>query len=207
MVRKLDKRISGYRVRQPRNQKRTILIALEGKNKTERLYFNHFNNRNNDYIIIFAKGNTTDPVNMIYGLIKEIDIMGLDVGEGDKVYCVFDADANESKNIQIKKALDLANRYGIEIITSNPCFEEWILCHFDNSTATLSNKEALKKVKTYFSKYDKNYDIYPNIADKTELAIKNAKSKENYHLKQGKNIYLAEANPSSLIYKIIESLK
>ena len=86
MVRKLDKRISGYRVRQPRNQKRTILIALEGKNKTERLYFNHFNNRNNDYIIIFAKGNTTDPVNMIYGLIKEIDIMGLDVGEGDKVY-------------------------------------------------------------------------------------------------------------------------
>ena len=84
MVRKLDKRISGYRVRQPRNQKRTILIALEGKNKTERLYFNHFNNRNNDYIIIFAKGNTTDPVNMIYGLIKEIDIMAqINKGLGD----------------------------------------------------------------------------------------------------------------------------
>ena len=35
MVRRVDREISQYRTRRPHKQKRTILIATEGKNKTE----------------------------------------------------------------------------------------------------------------------------------------------------------------------------
>lgn len=34
--------ISAYRVRKLRKPKNNILIAVEGKNKTEKLYFNNF---------------------------------------------------------------------------------------------------------------------------------------------------------------------
>lgn len=207
MVRRVDREISQYRTRRPHKQKRTILIATEGKNKTERLYFEHFNNRNNNYVLVFAKGNTTDPVNMVKALINEMKTREINTSLGDEVFCVFDTDGIESKNKQIKESLTLAEEHGIQIIASTPCFEVWILCHYENSTAALTSKKAIKQVQYYLKKYDKNYDVYPEIKDKTENAIKNAKIKEQYHLNQSRNINLSEANPSTQVYKIITSLQ
>ena len=207
MVRRVTKKISGYRKSSFRNPKKVILIALGGKNKTEKLYFSHFNKRNSDYNLIIAKGNVTDPVNMVRALIIEINKQGLNFKHGDKVYCVFDADDNKTKDKQIKDAITVAKNYGIEIIISNPCFEEWILCHFEKSTAKLTNNEAYNKVKKYIKDYHKSYDVYPILVDKTSIAVKNAKIKEKYHINQGRNIYLTISNPSSLVYKIVENLK
>lgn len=46
----------GKRVKE---RKRIILIAVEGKNKTEKTYFSNYDDGNKDYRIIFAKGNYT----------------------------------------------------------------------------------------------------------------------------------------------------
>ena len=56
--------ISNDRVRKERKQKNKIIIAVEGKNKTEKLYFNNFDNGKKSYSISFAKGNYTDPLKM-----------------------------------------------------------------------------------------------------------------------------------------------
>ena len=198
--------ISEYRrkfIKQPKN---TILIAVEGSNKTEKLYFNNFNHRDNNYILKIAKGNTTDPLNMVKSLICEIEKLGIDINLGDKVYCVFDTDTNKRKNSQILEAKVLAASKGIEIITSSPCFEEWILCHFEKSTAFLNNKDAFNNVCSYIQNYSKNMDIYPLIKNLTGKAIKNAKYKEKFQIDRGNKIDSVDANPSTTIYKIVEYL-
>ncbi len=49
-------------------------------------------------------------------------------------------------------------------------------------------------------------DVYSLIKDRTEIAIKNAKLKENYHYKQGKTLYLSQANLSTNVYELVETL-
>ena len=43
------RKISSDRVRKIRKQKNKIIIAAEGKNKTEKTYFNHFDDGNNKW--------------------------------------------------------------------------------------------------------------------------------------------------------------
>lgn len=64
--------ISSDRVRKFRKPKTKILIAVEGKNKTEKNYFNNFENGQRPYNISYARGTNTDPLNLVTMLIKEI---------------------------------------------------------------------------------------------------------------------------------------
>lgn len=89
--------ISSDRVRKPRKQKNNIIIAVEGKNKTEKIYFNNFDNGKRNYSISFAKGNYTDPLNLVKILAKEINKFELDLTDGDEAYCIFDVDMDSSK--------------------------------------------------------------------------------------------------------------
>ena len=81
--------ISPDRIRNIRKQKNKILIAVEGKNKTEKLYFGNFDDGKKDFSISFAKGNYTDPLNLVKMLIKELDKIGLDLTDGDEAYSYF----------------------------------------------------------------------------------------------------------------------
>ena len=74
MVRKMIKtrKISKDRVGKIRQPKNTVIIAVEGTNKTEKIYFNNFDTGNQSYSIVIARGNDTDPLNLIYSLANEI---------------------------------------------------------------------------------------------------------------------------------------
>ncbi|MCF0238755.1 MAG: hypothetical protein HUK24_09155, partial [Sphaerochaetaceae bacterium] len=50
-----------------RKTKKIILITTEGNNQTETNYFKKF--ESDTYRIVFARGNETDPVNMIKNLL------------------------------------------------------------------------------------------------------------------------------------------
>ena len=93
-----NRRISSDRVRKIRKRKSKILIALEGKNKTEKIYFSNFEDGKKSYNISYAKGNNTDPLKLVEMLIKEIENMGLDLQDDDIAYCIFDTDTNPDKN-------------------------------------------------------------------------------------------------------------
>ena len=201
-----ERQISINRTRRNLKQKNVILIGLEGTNQTENLYFSNYNKREKPYIIKIAQGNFTDPVNMVEAVSRSIKKYSLNLEEGDKAYCIFDADNNPNKDIQIKKAEAIAKQKGIEIIVSNPCFENWFLCHFRYLSKIQDNKEAIKELSKYIKGYKKNKDIFKEIEHLTKAAIKNAKKQELYHKKQNRDLNSAEANPSSGIYKIVEEL-
>ena len=113
--------ITKDRERKNRKTKNKIVIALEGENKTEKLYFENFDDRNKPYTISIAKGNATDPYSLTKSLVSEIKRRGLDIENGDMAFAVFDTDTNPSKNKIINDTLNLAKANKIKLIISSPC--------------------------------------------------------------------------------------
>ena len=66
--------------------------------------------------------------------------------------------------------------------------------------------KVIKKLKTYYPKYNKNINIYPEIYNNLNVAINNAKKLEKYQLDNNHKIKTVEANPSTEVYKIVEYL-
>ncbi len=201
-----NRRISNDRVRKARKQKSKILIAAEGKNKTEKTYFSNFEDSKKSYNITYARGNNTDPLKLVKMLIKEIDELKLDLQDDDVAYCIFDTDVDPNKNKIIEEAIQLAKKNNIKIITSSPCFELWFLLHYDYTTANMDSEEVLKRLKEYYPKYEKNINIYPDIIKEIDLAIDRAKKIEKYQIDNNRRIGTVEANPNTEVYKIVEYL-
>lgn len=201
-----NRRISNDRVRKVRKQKSKILIAVEGKNKTEKTYFSNFEDGKKTYNITYARGNNTDPLKLVKMLIKEIDELKLDLQDDDVAYCIFDTDVDTNKNKIIEEAIQLARKNNIKIITSSPCFELWFLLHYDYTTANMDSEEVIKRLKEYYPKYEKNINIYPDIIKEIDLAIDRAKKIEKYQIDNNRRIGTVEANPNTEVYKIVEYL-
>ena len=189
-----------------RKRKKIIFIATQGKNKTEKLYFKKFNS--DKVQIRFAKGGSTDPVNMVSELLSECRDMGYDSDAGDTAYCVLDSDFVASKNKQIALADKKAEDNEILLIVSSPCFEIWYLCHYDYSTkAFSSNEEVIDELRKRIPQYDKNKeDMYELLHQRQDNAVKNAKKLENYNLQSGKRPHTVEFRPSTEVYRIIETI-
>lgn len=189
--------------RKPKNK---IIIAVEGNNKTEKLYFNNFDDGKKSYSITIARGNDTDPLNLVMNLSKEIKRLRLNLKSGDKAYCVFDIDVNPTRNKMIHSTIEFAKTKGIEVITSTPSIELWFLLHYEYTTSVLSNREVIRRLRKWIPHYEKNVDIYADIEDKTDTAIKNALKLERFQIENGHMLQTVEANPSTDIYKIVEYL-
>lgn len=189
-----------------RKRKKIIFIATEGKNKTEKLYFKKFNS--DKVQIRFAKGGSTDPVNMVLELLSECKDMGFDPEAGDTGYCVLDSDFVASKNKQIELADKKAKDNALSLIVSSPCFEIWYLCHYDYSTKAFgSNEEVINVLKKKIPQYDKNKeDMYELLRPKLDNAVSNAKRLEKYNIQGGKIPHTVEFMPSTEVYRIIETI-
>lgn len=189
-----------------RKTKRIILISTEGKNKTEETYFNHFKNNNKNYVIKFAKGNDTDPSGIFYAAQKTMQKEELDFEQGDLVYCVFDVDFSQSRKKDIEYVLKKSKKENIHIILSNPCFEIWFLLHYRYSTRIYeSNDAVVNDLQKYLPGYEKKSDIFDLLKDHSDDAIKYSKKLKEYHQEMG-NVDIIDCNPSTDIYKIIETL-
>ena len=113
------------RAKYKRDRKPLIFIVCEGRNKTERTYFGHFNTRKAPFNLHIENSEATDIASMAK---KAADIFienQLDPELGDKVYCLVDLDLEQCKYEKYAKA---KKKYkNIEIIPSNPCFEIWLI--------------------------------------------------------------------------------
>ena len=158
-----------------RTPKRILLIKAEGKNKTEINYFNNF--KSNTINVVLAKGNETDPENMMQQLVKQYN--SDDLGDDDLAVCLVDADFDSSKDAQLKAAEKLIPKEkNIKLIVSNPCFEIWFICHYIYSTRSYTNTDdVINYLKKKIPNYEKNsltvFDSLEKIGSESN-AIKNA---------------------------------
>lgn len=193
------------RNRKSRRTKENILFEFEGRNKTEEIYFRNYQKRDNPYNLKFAYGNDTDPVSMVKSLISYIKKEDISVENDDKIYCVFDADIDVSKQKKIDEAKKLALENGIEVIISIPSFELWYRLHYSyTSKVYASNKELLEDIRNFIPNYEKGINVYDNIKEKTQEAIYNGKRLEEEQIKAGKKIINVDCNPYTAVYKPVE---
>lgn len=195
---------SKKRNRQNRKEKPMIIITAEGRNETEARYFNGFKTPDCPYIIKFHKtGHLTDPTKLAESIRKRWDDEEADVRTGDMAFVVVDLDNKEGKAKEIQQ-LVAKNRVE-KFIVSNPCFEIWYLLHYEYSTRSYMNADAvIKELKKHYPGYEKTSDMHTLLKDKMKEAIARAERLENYHDAEEHQHPDVNCNPYTDIHKLVK---
>ena len=203
---------SSKTIKRTKNERLThpcILIVCEGENP-EVAYFKglcDFLKLDSNRIKIQQAKNGNSPmqiVNEALALHKDDTF--------DRIFCVFDKDTHTTYHSAMKKIKDLQNskkRIPIVAINSVPCFEFWLLLHFENTSqgyvqngADRVKDQLVRKLKIYLPKYDSSLkNIFALTKCSLEQAVEGAKS-----LNQQQENARTD-NPSTKVYELVEFLR
>ena len=112
----------------------------------------------------------------------------------DEVWCVFDVD-----QFDIQGAVREARSHGVNLAISNPCFELWLLLHFEPCRSHLSGYEAVVvKLKKHVPDYDKAVS-FRHFDGRVTTALENAKSLDASGTDHTKN-------PSTSVWRLVETI-
>ena len=106
-------------------------------------------------------------------------------------------------------AIQEATANDISIALSNPCFELWFLLHFEYSTGHMKNyADVIKRLTTYFPGYDKNVDVYGDLVDRLNTAIRNGKKLQRHHSENGA-IQLLDVSVATYtnVWELVETIQ
>ena len=192
-----------------RKEKRLVIYAAEGHNKTERNYVDSMKSEFRNISFIMSHDSSTDPIGMVRGLLKEMRCQGFSLDKGDRAFCFIDSDCNREKDRQIAEAEAIARKHGIVLIVSNPCIELWYLCHFRKSLGIYQkNKDVMDDLRTVISDYEKSDEgMYQKLKDRLEGAKEVARRCEMECTGKGYRIHTADFSPSTEAYKFIEAVE
>lgn len=111
----------------------------------------------------------------------------------DKVWCVTDGDGSDEALLRSSRLL--AERHGIHLILSNPCFELWALLHFEEVGAWLDAAGARRRLRSHLPGYGKLLP-FAELAPHLSTALERARRLEA----RGSD------NPSTSVHRLIEAL-
>ena len=193
----------------PRNRKRLVLFAAEGRNRTESLYMRDLARDCASVTLHRSRDASTDPVGMVSGLVEAMGYYGFSAEHGDLAFCLVDFDLSHDKERQVRDALRIAEAHGIRLIISNPCFELWYICHFT------ANPQALWFKQRPCQGYGEIYPIlcksmegiYGILKGQLPDAIRNAESLERRAIEHGYGRYTASFAPATDVHHILASMR
>lgn len=175
------------------------LIVCEGK--TEQEYFEaariHYGLTTAEIILA---DNTKGPAPI--SVVKFAEEKSGEPGGYDKIYCIFDRDGHESFHRAREKIKALASRkrkaFPIMEAISIPCFELWVLLHFEKSDAPFDRcADVIDRVRTHMPDYEKaNAAIAKQLIANIDNAIGNAAWLE---ARAGNNDY----NPYTSVHQVL----
>ncbi len=123
-------------------------------------------------------------------------------GEIDEFWCVFDVEWPKN-HPALRETVEQARQNGIELAISNPCFELWLILHFQNQTAWLDNTEARKLRRSLDGSQDKGLDAVTYMPLVTEAAQRAAELDERH---KGNDTQFPHNNPSSGMHRLISHI-
>ncbi|MGH3772322.1 MAG: RloB family protein [Pseudonocardiaceae bacterium] len=122
-----------------RPERKTVVIFCEGK-ASEPDYINGLkqlpNVRSNTSVNI-----EVDPHQGVPQTLVKLAIGRATDDEVDECSCVFDVEWPKN-HPNLKQVVQSARDHNIRLAISNPCFELWLILHFEDQTAPLSTDEA-----------------------------------------------------------------
>lgn len=121
--------------------------------------------------------------------------------EIDEFWCVFDVEWPRN-HPGLKDAVEQARANGIRLAVSNPCFELWLILHFQNHAAWLDNNEARRLRRQLDGSSGKGLDAakyMPLMADATRRAAE----LDRRHVRNSASF--PQDNPSSGMHRLLAS--
>jgi hypothetical protein len=183
-----------------------VLLVCEGE-ATEPNYFKGFccDLKLDTNVRIMPCPSGTDPVNIVDFALEEFK----KDKEWDRIYCIFDKEYNNYNAALNRITANFSNGVPIHAITSVPCFEYWLLLHFENSDRPYTQKgkkspgdQLTSEIKKYLKNYKKgDKTIYEKTKNYIDIAIMRAKKIDNFQIKNDTD------NPSTKVYLLAEYLK
>jgi len=115
----------------------------------------------------------------------------------DEVWCVFDIDAHE----YVAEAKGSAAAYNIKLAISNPCFELWLLLHFQDQRAHIERHHVQSACKGHMPGYVKEVPfefVFPHHHE----AVGRAVALDDWQQREGR----PGGNPSTGVYLLTERI-
>lgn len=116
----------------------------------------------------------------------------------DEVWCVLDVDEHS----RFDAARYLAERHGIRLAVSNPCFELWLILHFREHAAHLTSRKAADLLGNHIPEYRKHIR-YEDLAGGYTNAVVRAASLERRH----SEVETRGGNPSTGVHYLTERVR
>jgi hypothetical protein len=122
----------------------------------------------------------------------------------DEVWCVVDTE-RKPDNPSWDRGVNRANSNGLKLTWSNPCFEFWLLLHFERTGRSFDGfakvRPALVK---HIKHYEKSMDCFERLAPRIPTAIENSK---HIHRAQWQNTPRPmDCNPATTVPELVERL-
>lgn len=199
------------RVSAERPFRRTVLIVGDGR--TEPNYFDGLKREDvvsNRFTVTVKPGPGFSPERVVERAVKYRETAKRRGEDYDEVWCVLDVEAPDRRE-SLDKARGLAREAGLELCLSNPCFEVWFLAHFEKKARAYNGcDEVVSYLNKHWQKhfrqdYEKNdMGIYERLADRTEMALKNARwVRETHHRGTPGTV---NCNSSTEVYQLVAHL-
>lgn len=203
-------------VRTHKNKKLLRRIAIVGDGITEKIYFEQL--REEEHIKdVVIKPELPSKSSKGGSYRKTISSAKFLVEDGyDHVYCLIDLDTvlTENKLAEFNQELQSINKKEITIYINNPCFETWVLVHYNKTGKAFTNcaaveKDIIKHLKDYCKEqeYLRKKNLYRLLRPNLDQAIRNAEFLENDRESKGNNYPRAEVYKFFLREKVVKSKK
>jgi hypothetical protein len=195
------------RRRAVRDPKRRFLIVCEGKN-AEPLYFKALERVSNTIIDLIPAAGTPDAIAKT--AIHEAEARGV-IGRGrrklvwyertDEVWAVFDRD----EHYHYEDAIRLCEEHGICVGRSNPCFEIWLILHFQDFQKPDGRDAVLAHLCDVCPSYKKGKGRETNF-DQIIQNLETAEKRAEAQLEKRKGEGTEFGPPSTTVFRLTKSI-
>jgi hypothetical protein len=155
-------------------------------------------------LVVFCEGEKTEPQYLAAQLaIDARSRAAAEEAEIDEFWCVFDVEWPRN-HPGLSDAVRRARENDIHLAITNPCFELWLILHFNDHGAWLDNDAARRLRRGLDGSSDKSLEAakyMPLVA----AAARRAADLETRHQKNG--AILPDDNPSSGMHRLIASIQ
>jgi hypothetical protein len=197
--RKAEAERRAERAKVSRSDQKRILVVAEGS-KTEPNYIAEFIRLEGlgNISPFLTRDNNTAPTKLLEQA-RRILLLDKDF---DLAFVISDRDEFPDFLTAMNAAPHVKCSPNIRFIYSDPCFELWLLFHFEMHDGPIDRHQALKKLQTHISNYEKgSKDVARMVYNDTDKAIENSK------IALSRAIEVGNTCPSTLMHELILTLR
>ncbi|WP_420638781.1 RloB family protein [Candidatus Poriferisocius sp.] len=193
-----------------RTEKRMFHIYTEGE-RTEKDYIRLLKqiDRVSESAVLRLKASVPQPLRLVQRAARDLERLDRDEAR-DQVWCIFDVESSNEPNEPNKcknllEARNLARKNGIKVATSNPCFELWLVLHFQDHTKPVSTSDIQKVRHGCDGSTGKEVNAaqYMDV-QRMDEAVARAKRLQERHRREQRPF--PDDNPSSGMYLFLEAI-